>query len=53
MAQEKIRTEKENPMKKVALSAAFVAIVFTLVGPVVVLAADPTPSLNLTTLNSY
>ena len=31
-------------MKKITLLAAFVAIVFTLVGPATVLAADPTGS---------
>jgi hypothetical protein len=32
MAKEKIRSEKENPLKQVALIAAFVAIIFTLTG---------------------
>ena len=36
-----LKTERENPMKKTALLASFVAIVFTLVGPATVLAADP------------
>ena len=39
-----LKTKKENPMKKITLLAAFVAIVFTLVGPATVLAADPTGS---------
>jgi hypothetical protein len=39
-----LKTEKENPVKEIALLASFVAIVFTLVGPATVLAADPTDS---------
>ena len=36
-----LKTKKENPMKKITLLAAFVTIVFALVGPATVLAADP------------
>jgi hypothetical protein len=38
------RIEKENPMKKVTLLTAFVAIAITLVGPSTLLAANPTGS---------
>ena len=39
-----VKIEKENSMKTITLLAAFVAIVFTFVGPATVLAADPTGS---------
>jgi hypothetical protein len=36
-----LKTEKDNPMKKITLLAAFVAIVSTLVGPTTVLGGGP------------
>ena len=44
-----LKTKKENPMKKITLLASFVAIVFTLVGPSRVMAADPTGSTSILT----